>query len=426
MRILVLGGGGREHAILTSLSASAHTPELFCAPGNGGTAALATNVLIDTEDPAYVVEWVERHGADLVVIGPEAPLVVGTADLLAFTGVPVFGPRAAGAEIEGSKVFAKDLMERHGIPTGTFRVVENEAEARLALEETGAPVVVKADGLAAGKGVTVAATIEDAIAAAKQCFDGEFGPAGDIVLIEEYLEGPECSLLAFTDGETVLPMLTAQDHKRAFDNDEGPNTGGMGVYAPVPTIDAATQAEMISILERTVAALRAEGVVYRGVLYGGFILTDEGPKVLEYNARFGDPETQVLLPLLETDLIDIMLATAEGRLAEIELSWRDGYAVSVVLASGGYPGTYATGKGITGLDEASAIEGVTIFHAGTTRDANGTYLTAGGRVLNVTAVAPTFAEARDRAYRAVDCINFEHMHFRTDIGLRALHAVDGA
>ena len=426
MRILVLGGGGREHAIVTSLAASAQAPEIFCAPGNGGTAALATNVSIDTEDPAYVVEWVERHGADLVVIGPEAPLVVGTADLLAFTGVPVFGPRAAGAEIEGSKVFAKDLMERHGIPTGTFRVVENEAEARLALEETGAPVVVKADGLAAGKGVTVAATVEEAISAARQCFEGAFGPAGDIVLIEEYLEGPECSLLAFTDGETVLPMLTAQDHKRAFDNDEGPNTGGMGVYAPVPVIDAATQAEMVSILERTVAALRAEGVVYRGVLYGGFILTAEGPKVLEYNARFGDPETQVLLPLLETDLVDVLLATAQGRLSEIELSWRDGYAVSVVLASGGYPGTYSTGKPIKGLDEASAIEGVTIFHAGTALDDNGNYLTDGGRVLNVTAVAPTFAEARDRAYRAVDCIDFEHMHFRTDIGLRALQAADGA
>ena len=426
MRILVLGGGGREHAIVTSLAASAQAPEIFCAPGNGGTAALATNVSIDTEDPAYVVEWVERHGADLVVIGPEAPLVVGTADLLAFTGVPVFGPRAAGAEIEGSKVFAKDLMERHGIPTGTFRVVENEAEARLALEETGAPVVVKADGLAAGKGVTVAATVEEAISAARQCFEGAFGPAGDIVLIEEYLEGPECSLLAFTDGETVLPMLTAQDHKRAFDNDEGPNTGGMGVYAPVPVIDAATQAEMVSILERTVAALRAEGVVYRGVLYGGFILTAEGPKVLEYNARFGDPETQVLLPLLETDLVDVLLATAQGRLSEIELSWRDGYAVSVVLASGGYPGTYSTGKPIKGLDEASAIEGVTIFPAGTALDDNGNYLTDGGRVLNVTAVAPTFAEARDRAYRAVDCIDFEHMHVRTDIVLRALQAADGA
>lgn len=426
MRILILGGGGREHAIVTSLSASAHAPELICAPGNGGTAALATNVTIDIEDPAYVVEWIERNGADLVVIGPEAPLVVGTADLLAFTGVPVFGPRAAGAEIEGSKVFAKDLMERHDIPTGRFRAVESEAEARAYLEQTGAPVVVKADGLAAGKGVTVAMTIEEAIGAAKLCFEGEFGPAGDIVLIEEYLEGPECSLLAFTDGETVLPMLTAQDHKRAFDNDEGPNTGGMGVYAPVPTIDEATLAEMVSILERTVAALRAEGVTYRGVLYGGFILTAEGPKVLEYNARFGDPETQVLLPLLETDLVDVLLATAEGRLSEIELSWRDGYAVSVVLASGGYPGTYSTGMSIWGLDEAAAIEGVTVFHAGTERDANGNYVTAGGRVLNVTAVAPTFAEARDRAYRAVDCISFEHMHFRTDIGLRALRASDDA
>ncbi|MRS11866.1 MAG: phosphoribosylamine--glycine ligase [Actinobacteria bacterium] len=426
MRILVLGGGGREHAIVTSLLASAHAPEVICSPGNGGTAETAANVSIPDADPAYVVEWVQNHGADFVVIGPEAPLVVGTADLLSAYGVPVFGPKAAGAEIEGSKTFAKDLMDRHGIPTGRYFVAESEMEARAYLADHGAPVVVKADGLAAGKGVTVAMTVDEAVSAAHECFDGKFGAAGELVLIEEYLEGPECSLLAFTDGETVLPMLTAQDHKRALDNDEGPNTGGMGVYAPVPTVDDETLTKMVSILEQTVAALKAEGVIYRGVLYGGFILTAEGPKVLEYNARFGDPETQVLLPLLETDLVDVMLATVEGRLSEIELRWREGYAVSVVLASEGYPGDYETGKVITGIGKAEAVEGVTVYHAGTKREDNGTVVTSGGRVLNVTAVAPTFADARDRAYRAVDMISFEGMHYRTDIGLRALRALGEA
>ncbi len=426
MRILVLGGGGREHAIVTSLLASPHAPQVVCAPGNGGTARIAANVNITEGDPAFVAEWVQAHAVDFVVIGPEGPLVMGTADFLAADGVPVFGPEAAGAQLEGSKAFAKDLMERHGIPTGSYLVTGSEAEAREYLKAHGAPIVVKADGLAAGKGVTVAMTLAEAEQAVTETLDGKFGDAGLLVVLEEYLEGPECSLLAFTDGTTVLPMLTAQDHKRAFDDDQGPNTGGMGVYAPVPTIDDATLAEMVAILEKTVAALRADGIEYRGVLYGGFILTDEGPKVLEYNARFGDPETQVLLPLLKTDLLDVLLATAEGRLSEIELEWRDGFAVSVVLASDGYPGAYRTGKTITGLDEAAAIEGVTIFHAGTALDANGELVTAGGRVLNVTAVAPTFAEARDRAYRAVDCIYFEGMHFRTDIGLRALRSADGA
>ncbi len=421
MRILVVGGGGREHAIVTSLLTSKHSPEVFCAPGNGGTAPVASNVTIPEGDPAFVAEWVERNAVDLVVIGPEAPLVVGTADFLIADGVPVFGPTAAGAHLEGSKAFAKEFMERHAIPTASYRVVDTEEDAIAYIDEVGAPLVVKVDGLAAGKGVTVAMTVQEAKQAVSESFSGRFGAAGDLVVLEEYLEGPECSLLAFADGETVLPMLTAQDHKRALDGDEGPNTGGMGVYAPVPLVDKATFAQMVAILEKTVAALRSEGVTYRGVLYGGFILTDDGPKVLEYNVRFGDPETQVLLPLLQTDLIDVMLASAQGRLGEIDLEWSDDVAVSVVLASGGYPGGYTTGKLIKGLDAASAIEGVTVFHAGTQLTREGT-VTAGGRVLNVTAVAPTFAEARDRAYQAVDLIYFDDMHFRTDIGLRALQA----
>jgi phosphoribosylamine--glycine ligase len=360
-----------------------------------------------------------------VVVGPEAPLVVGVADMLGFDGVPVFGPRAAGAQIEGSKAFAKDLMERYDIPTGGYCLIHSYEEAEEYLREVGAPVVVKADGLAAGKGVTVAMTLPDALGAVRESLDGMFGPAGALVVIEEFLEGPECSLLAFTDGETVRPMLTAQDHKRALDGDAGPNTGGMGVYAPVPAVTPAERDAMVGILEQTVAGLRSEGIVYKGVLYGGFILTADGPKVLEYNARFGDPETQVLLPLLETDLLDVMLAVVEGRLAEVDLTWRDASAVSVVLASGGYPGTYETGKVITGIEDAERVEGVTVYHAGTTRDPDGTVRTAGGRVLDVTAVAPTFAEARSRAYEAVSRISFEGMHFRTDIGARALAAGEG-
>jgi phosphoribosylamine--glycine ligase len=342
--------------------------------------------------------------------------------MLAADGVPVFGPKAAGAHLEGSKAFAKELTERHAIPTGRYRLIETNEEAAAYLDEVGAPVVVKADGLAAGKGVTVAETVEDALNAVRLCFDGAFGPAGELVVIEEFLKGPECSLLAFTDGETVLPMLPAQDHKRAYDDDQGPNTGGMGVYAPVPVVDDAALAAMTAILERTVAALKSDGIDYRGVLYGGFILTDEGPKVLEFNARFGDPETQVLLPLLETDLLDVMLAVAEGRLGEIELTWRDGVALSVVLAAGGYPVAYDKGAAINGLDEARRIEGVTVYHAGTAIDPTGRLVTAGGRVLNVTAVAPSFSEARSRAYQAVDLIRFDNMHYRTDIGLKALHA----
>lgn len=426
MRILVVGGGGREHAIVTALAASPHKPTLFCTPGNGGTAGLAVGVEIDLTDPAYVVEWAERNAIDLVVCGPEGPLVVGLANILEAVGIPCFGPKASGAHIEGSKLFAKELMERHDIPTAKAAAFDNEDSTVAYLTEQGTPIVVKADGLAAGKGVTVAMDMDTARYAVKACFEGEFGAAGEVVVIEEYLEGPECSLLAFTDGETVLPMVPAQDHKRALDNDEGPNTGGMGVYTPVPVVDDATLAEMTSILERTVAGMREEGIDYRGVLYGGFILTADGPKVLEYNARFGDPETQVVLPLLKTDLLDVILATVEKRLSEITLEWSDDAAVSVVLASGGYPGKYDTEKAISGIADAEKVPGVTVYHAGTKLTDAGALVTDGGRVLNVTAVAPTMAEARERAYEAVKAISFEGMQYRSDIGLKALQALGEA
>ncbi|MFU8891288.1 MAG: phosphoribosylamine--glycine ligase [Anaerosomatales bacterium] len=420
MRILVLGGGGREHAIVTSLVASPVVTAVMVAPGNGGTAAIAENVLLAIEDGEAVAAFARDHDIDLVVIGPEAPLVAGVADSVRAAGIAAFGPGAEGARLEGSKEFAKELMRRHNIPTGASRAFTDLEPALAYLEEVGAPVVVKADGLAAGKGVTVAMDLSIARDAVRECFAGRFGEAGSTVLIEEYLVGPECSILAFTDGHTVLLMAPAQDHKRAYEDDQGPNTGGMGVYSPVPIVTPHEHAAMVAIMERTVEALAEEDIDYRGVLYGGFILTDDGPKVLEFNARFGDPETQVVLPRLKSDLAGAMLATAEGRLADIDLEWSDEWAVSVVLASGGYPGDYDTDMPISGIDRAEQVPGVIVYHAGTRLAGDGHLLTSGGRVLNVTALGPDFASARERAYEGVAAISFDGMFYRSDIGARAL------
>ena len=419
MRILVLGGGGREHAIVTSLVASPLVEAVIAAPGNGGTAAIAENVSLRVEDGAAVAAFAHEHAVDLVVIGPEAPLVAGVADAVRTAGIAAFGPGAEGARLEGSKEFAKAFMRRHDIPTGDSRAFTALEPALAYLEEVGAPIVVKADGLAAGKGVTVAMDLTVARDAVRECFAGRFGEAGSTVLIEEYLTGPECSLLAFTDGHTLLPMVPAQDHKRAYEDDQGPNTGGMGVYSPVPIVTAAERAEMVAIMERTVEALAEEEIDYRGVLYGGFILTGEGPKLLEFNARFGDPETQVVLPLLASDLAEVMMAAAECRLADVELVWRDEWAVSVVLASGGYPGDYDVDMPIAGIEQAEEVAGVTVYHAGTRLTGDGLLLTAGGRVLNVTALGPDFATARERAYEGVARISFDGMFYRSDIGARA-------
>ena len=419
MRVLVLGGGGREHAIVASLVASPLVGRVLVAPGNGGTAAIAQNVELAVEDPAAVAAYARQSDVDLVVIGPEAPLVAGVADAVRAEGIPVFGPGAAGARVEGSKAFAKSLMERHAIPTGVARAFSTREAALRYLDDVGPPVVVKADGLAAGKGVILAHDTATARQAIEECFGGRFGAAGETVLIEELLEGPEVSLLAFVDGDVVLPMAPAQDHKRAFDGDTGPNTGGMGVYSPVPIVEAHEYARMVEILEMTARALGNEGIQYRGVLYGGFMLTADGPKVLEFNARFGDPETQVILPRLQTDLAQVLLATARGRLGDLQLSWSPQWAVSVVLASGGYPGDYETGKVISGIEAAEDLPGVTVYHAGTRLADGDTYLTSGGRVLNVTALGPDFATARDRAYAAVALIDFEGSFHRTDIGAKA-------
>lgn len=424
MDILLLGSGGREHAIACALKASPECDELYVAPGNGGTAGIATNVALDINDPAAVADFAQAHGVGLVVIGPEAPLVAGVADAVRAKGIPAFGPGAQGAQMEGSKRFAKEFMERHGIPTAEYRSFTDEAGAKAYVNEKFAAgadlLVVKADGLAAGKGVVVAATAQEALDALADCFSGHFGAAGSTVVVEEGLKGPECSLLAFVDGPTVRLMATAQDHKRALEGDLGPNTGGMGVYSPVPIVTDDEYAAMAQAMQAAADGLVADGIEYRGVLYGGFMLTAQGPKVLEFNARFGDPETQVILPRLKTDLVKVMLAVAQGRLDEIELEWRDEWAVSVVLASAGYPGSYPKGLEISGIERAEELPGVTVYHAGTAVDAEGVLRTAGGRVLNVTALGATFAQARERAYEGCELIDFEGKTLRHDIGARAL------
>lgn len=424
MDILLLGSGGREHAIAVALKASPLCDELYVAPGNGGTAANATNIKLDINDPAAVADYAAEHGVGLVVIGPEAPLVAGVADAVRAKGIPAFGPGAQGAQMEGSKRFAKEFMERHGIPTAAYRSFTEQAGAESYVSQrfaAGAKIlVVKADGLAAGKGVVVATSEQEALEAVRDCFSGHFGEAGSTVVIEEGLTGPECSLLAFVDGSTVRLMATAQDHKRALEGDLGPNTGGMGVYSPVPIVTDEEYATMAAAMQTAADGLVADGIEYRGVLYGGFMLTPEGPKVLEFNARFGDPETQVILPRLKTDLVEVMLAVAQGRLNEVELAWRDEWAVSVVLASAGYPGSYPKGIEISGIERAEALPGVTVYHAGTTLDEQGVLRTSGGRVLNVTALGATFAQARERAYEGCDLIEFEGKTLRRDIGARAL------
>lgn len=423
MNILVLGGGGREHAISWALAKSPRCTELYVAPGNGGTANIARNVKdLNAEDAQAVLAFAQAHNIELVVIGPEAPLVAGVADVLREAGIPVFGPDAQGAQLEGSKTYSKRFMDANGIPTARYQSFTDAASARAYCEELGAPLVVKADGLAAGKGVVVAETLDMALDAVEACFDGSFGDAGQTVVVEETLTGPECSLLAFVSNGKAFCMAPAQDHKRAYDGDLGPNTGGMGVYSPVPIVTEEEMATMISIMEQSAAATAKDPFEndYRGCLYGGFMLTPEGPKVLEFNARFGDPETQVVLPRLEGDLVNIMLAVAEGRPEDIILSWSDKWAVSVVLASEGYPGSYEKGKVILGLEEAQDLDGVIVFHAGTALNPDGELITAGGRVLNVVALGDTFEEARNRAYEACELIKFEGVQYRSDIGRRAL------
>ena len=422
VNILLLGSGGREHALLMKLAESERAGRLFVAPGNGGMLQLAEKADVNMDAPEEVAAWAKGHDIDLVVVGPEAPLVEGVADAVRVAGIACFGPNASAAQMEGSKEFAKQVMERAGVPTARYKSFTEADACKAYVNEIGGPCVIKADGLAAGKGVIVANSVEEALDGVSQCFDGAFGAAGNTVIVEEMLIGPECSLLALTDGETVVPLATSQDHKRAYDGDKGPNTGGMGVYSPVPDflVSEEDYSTMVEIMNKVVKQLKYDNNTYSGCLYGGFMLTAEGPKVLEFNARFGDPETQVVLPRMKADLVDVFMAIEQGKLGNASIEWDDDCAVSVVLASKGYPGKYNTGKVITGIDVAEAQEGITVYHAGTKLSDSGDILTAGGRVLDVTAVAPTFEEARERAYAAVGLIDFEGKEFRTDIGAKAM------
>lgn len=421
MRVLIVGGGGREHALAWKLKQSPLVRELFCAPGNAGIARLARCVPVAADDLEALVALAREHRIDLTVVGPEAPLAAGIVDRFQEAGLAIFGPGKAAAQLEASKVFAKQLMAKYRIPTAESRTFTTAAEACAYIRAKGAPIVVKADGLAAGKGVVVAATVAEAEAAVQRMLvDREFGEAGSRIVIEEYLRGEEVTLLAFTDGTTVVPMVAAQDHKAAYDHDTGPNTGGMGAYSPVPLLTPERQQQIVTeILRPTIDGLRQEGVVYRGVLYVGLMITATGPKVLEYNVRFGDPECQVILPRLQSDLIPILQAINDGRLAEETITWHNNHTACVVMASGGYPGTYTTGKIITGLDQVAAMPDVYVFHAGTATHGENV-VTAGGRVLAVTAWGETRAEALDKAYQAVQAIHFDGAHYRTDIGRRGI------
>ena len=423
MNVLVLGSGGREHALAWAIAKSPRLDSLFVAPGNGGTATIAKNVPLDMNDADAVIGFARSENIDLVVVGPEAPLVAGVADAIRTAGIAVFGPGAQGARLEGSKSFSKEFMLAHGLPTARYKKCTSQDEAMDYLHEVGAPIVVKADGLAAGKGVVVAEDMEEAEEAVRDCFAGDFGEAGSVVVIEEMLEGPECSMLAFLSEGKALAMPCAQDHKRAFDGDLGPNTGGMGVYSPVPCVTPELEAAMQEIMQNAAAATAKEfDDAYTGVLYGGFMLTAEGPKLLEFNARFGDPETQVIMPRLESDALEAFYMVATGKLDALDLRWTDQVAVCVVLASDGYPGSYEKGKVILGIEEAEELDGVTVFHAGTAFNQDDELVTNGGRVLNVVALAGTFEDARELAYEACDKINFEGKQYRHDIALRALEA----
>ena len=421
MKVLVVGGGGREHGIIHALGKSNRITKLYCAPGNGGIAGEAECVPISALDLDGIVEFSRKNEIDMVIVAPDDPLAMGLVDRLEQAEIPAFGPRANAAVIESSKAFSKAMMQKCGIPTAQYRVFTDLQEALAYIDSTGAPIVVKADGLALGKGVTVAETVQEAKAAVTALMsEKRFGVSGDKVVIEQCLEGPELTVLCFTDGKTILPMLSSRDHKAAFDGGKGPNTGGMGAYCPCPDYtDEIAGYCMEHIFKPTVKALNAEGRTFKGVIYFGLMLTKDGPMVIEYNARFGDPETQPILSMLETDLLDVFEAVIQERLHEITLKWKSGCACCVVMASGGYPGSYETGHEITGLDKIGNGDNMTgdvfVYHAGTKFE-DGIYKTSGGRVLGVTAHGVDLATAAAKAYRGVELISFEDARYRTDIG----------
>ena len=418
MKILMIGSGGREHALIKKLLESPKCEKLYCAPGNGGISRDAETVAINVMDKEGMVKFAKDNAIDLVFVAPDDPLAAGMVDALETAGIRAFGPNADAAIIEASKVFSKNMMKKYGIPTAKYEVFDDPQKAIDYIKtENTTPVVVKADGLALGKGVIIAQTIDEAVAAVKSIMeDKQFGESGNQIVIEEFLTGPEVSVLAFTDGHCVKPMVSSKDHKRAYDNDEGLNTGGMGTVSPNPYYtDALADECMQTIFVPTIEAMRKEGRPFKGCLYFGLMMTPKGPKVIEYNARFGDPEAQVVLPRLKTDLVEICEAVIDERLSDLEIEWEDGAAACVVMASGGYPVSYKKGIEMTGLDENGQVDGAIVYHAGTKFE-NGKFYTNGGRVLGVTAKAPTLDEALEKAYAAVKKISFEGAHYRTDIG----------
>ena len=416
MKILVIGGGGREHALVWKLAQSRHTTKLYCAPGNPGIAELAECVPLAVSDLPRLAAFAVEQKIDLTIVGPEVPLCAGITDVFQAKNLRVFGPTQQAAQLEGSKVFSKQFLLNHHVPTAAAGIFDNPADARAYVRQHGTPIVVKADGLAAGKGVIVAQSVAEADQAIADIMEKRaFGDAGRLVVIEECLTGEEVSVMALVSGKAVKILAPAQDHKRVGDNDTGPNTGGMGAYSPVGLPVDATE-----IFARTLAGLAADGIDYRGVLYAGLMLTPTGPKVLEFNCRFGDPETQVVVPRMDFDLVEACLATADGTLADFEMKWKPGAAVCVVLTAGGYPGHYERGQVIAGLPAAGKLANVTVFHAGTKRGADGQLVTDGGRVLGVTGLGDDIADATRRAYDGVKWIQFAGVHYRHDIAVRAL------
>ncbi len=422
MKVLVVGSGGREHALCWALARSPLCDKLFCAPGNAGIAQDAVCVEIGTQDIDGLLATCRETGIDFVVVGPEGPLVLGLVDRLSEAGIKAFGPTAAAAVLEGSKVFTKELCDKYGIPTAGYGRFTDAEAAKDYVRSQGAPIVVKADGLAAGKGVVVAECLEDALTAVDAALvDSAFGAAGAELVIEEFLTGEEASFFALVDGEAVLPLASAQDHKRAFDGDLGPNTGGMGAYSPAPVVtDALADEIMGRIILPTVQAMKAEGRPFKGVLYAGLMITAQGPKLIEYNVRFGDPECQAMIPRLRSDLLPALIACADGGLGSVDLRWYPDSAMTVVMAAEGYPGSYRKGTEIRGLEAAGAADSVVIFHAGTRRGDGGALLANGGRVLGVTGLGPSLAAARDAAYGAVAKIDWPDGFYRRDVGARAL------
>ncbi|TAL27861.1 MAG: phosphoribosylamine--glycine ligase [Nitrospirae bacterium] len=422
MKVLIIGGGGREHAIVWKLSQSSQIDKIYCCPGNAGISELAECINVDDNNFEALANFARYEGIDLTIVGPEAQLSKGIVDVFEKNGRKILGPNSKAAQLEGSKVFSKDLMKRCGIPTAEYKVFSSYLHAEDYVRMKGAPLVIKADGLAAGKGVIVAHTVDEAIAGLRLIMkDRAFGEAGNRVIVEECLEGEEASFMAFTDGKTILPMVSSQDHKRIFDGDKGPNTGGMGAYSPAPIITPELESFIMEkVMLRTIKGLQSEGINYKGILYAGIMVKDNKPYVLEFNCRLGDPETQPVLSRLKTDLLDIALAIADEKLSGINLEWKSGASVCVVAASKGYPGAYEKGKVIKGLDEAGTMDDVIVFHAGTAFNKN-KIVTAGGRVLGVTALGKDIKEAKLKAYKAIEKIHFSGMHYRKDIADRAIN-----